>query len=50
MQRSAIKDIEIKFWLKEALTNKINDRDLFMQGIDISYYYEGYSEFKTEEL
>jgi cell filamentation protein len=50
MQRSAIKDIEIKFWLKEALTNKINDRGLFMQGIDISYYYEGYSEFKTEEL
>jgi cell filamentation protein len=50
MQRSVIKDIEIKFWLKEALTNKINDRDLFMQGIDISYYYEGYSEFKTEEL
>jgi cell filamentation protein len=50
MQRSVIKDIEIKFWLKEALTNKINDRGLFMQGIDISYYYEGYSEFKTEEL
>jgi cell filamentation protein len=50
MQRSVIKDIEIKFLLKKALTNKINDRALFMQGIDISYYYEGYSEFKIEEL
>lgn len=50
MQRSVVKDIEIKFLLKQALTNKINDRTLFMKGIDISYYYEGYSEFKTEEL
>jgi cell filamentation protein len=50
MQRSVIKDIEIKFLLKNALTHKINDRELFMKGIDISYYYEGYSEFKTEEL
>jgi len=50
MQRSVVKDIEIKFLLKKALTNKINDRALFMKGIDISYYYEGYSEFKTEEL
>ncbi len=50
MQRSVVKDIEIKFLLKEALTNKIDDRALFIKGIDISYYYEGYSEFKTQEL
>jgi cell filamentation protein len=50
MQRSVVKDIEIKFLLKNALTDKIDDRALFMKGIDISYYYEGYSEFKTEEL
>jgi len=50
MMRSVVKDIEIKFLLKEALTDKIDDRALFMKGIDISYYYEGYSEFKTEEL
>lgn len=50
MQRSVVKDIEIKWLLKNALTDKINDRDLFMKGIDVSYYYEGYSEFKTKEL
>jgi cell filamentation protein len=50
MQRSVVKDIEIKVLLKQALTNQINDRALFMKGIDVSYYYEGYSEFKTEEL
>ena len=50
MQRSVVKDIEIKVLLKQALTNQINDRALFMKGIDISYYYEGYSEFKIEEL
>jgi cell filamentation protein len=50
MKRSVVKDIEIKALLKEALTDKIHDRTLFMKGIDISYYYEGYSEFKTEEL
>jgi len=50
MQRSVIKDIEIKHLLKQALTPKINDRSLFMKGIDISYYYEGYSQFKTETL
>ena len=50
MQRSVIKDIEIKFILKEALTDQIDNRTLFMKGIDISYYYEGYSEFKTDEL
>lgn len=50
MQRSVVKDIEIKFLLKQALTDQINDRALFMKGIDVSYYYEGYSEFKTEDL
>jgi len=50
MQRSVVKDIEIKVLLKEALTDKIEDRSLFMKGIDVSYFYEGYSQFKTEEL
>ena len=50
MQRSVVKDVEIKALLKTALTDQINDRALFMKGIDVSYYYEGYSEFKTEEL
>jgi cell filamentation protein len=50
MERSVIKDIEIKYILQKALTNKINDRELFMKGIDVSYFYEGYSEFKIEDL
>ncbi len=50
MQRSVVKDVEIKTLLKQALTDQINDRALFMKGIDVSYYYEGYSTFKTEEL
>ena len=50
MERSVVKDIEIKSLLKQALTDNINDRVLFMKGIDISYYYEGYSEFRTGEL
>jgi cell filamentation protein len=50
MQRSVVKDLEIKALLKAALTHQIDDRTLFMKGIDVSYYYEGYSEFKTEEL
>jgi len=50
MERSPIKDIEIKYILKNALTDKINDREIYMKGIDISYYYEGYSEYITEEL
>ena len=50
MQRSVVKDLEIKALLKQALTDKIDDRALFMKGIDVSYYCEGYSEFKTEEL
>lgn len=50
MERSPVKDVEIKVLLKNALTDRINDRALFMKGIDVSYFYEGYSEFKTEEL
>lgn len=50
MQRSPVKDIEIKALLKQALTDHIHDRALFMKGIDVSYYYEGYSEFRTEDL
>lgn len=50
MERSVIKDIEIKHLLKQALTTEINDRNLFMKGIDVSYYYEGYSEYNTEEV
>ena len=50
MQRSVVKDIEIKHLLKNALTSKINDREVYLKGIDASYYYEGYTTFKTEEL
>jgi len=50
MQRSVVKDLEIKVLLKEALTEKIEDRALFMKGIDVSYYYEGYSTFKTGDV
>ena len=50
MQRSVVKDVEIKALLQVALTERIDDRSLFMKGIDVSYYYEGYSQFKTEEL
>ncbi len=50
MERSPIRDIEIKHVLKEALIDKINDREVYMKGIDHSYYYEGYTTFKTSEL
>ncbi len=50
MERSPIKDTEIKYLLKSALTNQINDRTVYMKGIDYSYYYEGYTVYKTEEL
>lgn len=50
MERSPIKDIEIKHLLKQALTDKVNDREMYMKGIDHSYYYEGYAVYKTEEL
>ena len=50
MERSPIKDLEIKHLLKEALTDKINDREIYMKGIDHSYFYEGYATFKTKDL
>lgn len=50
MERSPIKDIEIKHILKHALTDKIDDREIYMKGIDNSYYYEGYAVYKAEEL
>ena len=50
MERSPVKDVEIKVLLKAALTDKINDREVYMKGIDASYYYEGYNVFKTEKL
>ena len=50
MERSPIKDTEIKLLLKSALTDKINDRDVYMKGIDASYNYEGYNTYKTENL
>ena len=50
MERSVVKDVEIKVLLKDALTDKIQERSLFMQGIDVSYHYEGYNQFKTDEV
>ncbi len=50
MERSPIKDVEIKVLLKGALTDEINSREVYMKGIDHSYCYEGYTTFKTEEL
>lgn len=50
MERSPIRDIEIKYVLKNALTDEINSREVYMKGIDHSYYYEGYTAFKADEL
>ena len=50
MERSPIKDVEIKYLLKNALTSDVDSREVYMKGIDHSYYYEGYATFKTEEL
>lgn len=50
MERSPVKDIEIKYLLKNALTDEVDSREVYMKGIDHSYYYEGYTTFKTEEL
>ncbi len=50
MERSVVKDIEIKYILKQALTDEIDNRTIFMKGIDISYYYEGYSEYSIEDM
>ena len=50
MERSPVRDIEIKYLLKAALTDRTNDREVYMKGIDYSYYYEGYAVYKAEEL
>ena len=50
MERSPIKDVEIKMLLQAALTNKVNDREVYMKGIDASYHYEGYNIFSTKDL
>ena len=50
MERSPIKDLEIKHLLKEALTDDINDREVYMKGIDASYYYEGYNVYTSDDL
>lgn len=50
MERSPIRDVEIKVLLKNVLTDQIDNREVYMKGIDVSYYYEGYNIFKTEEL
>lgn len=50
MERSPIKDVEIKHLLKEALTDNINNREVYIKGIDASYYYEGYNVYKAEDL
>ena len=50
MERSPIRDIEIKYVLKNALTDEIDSREMYMKGIDDSYYYEGYTAFKADEL
>lgn len=50
MERSPIKDIEIKYILKNALTNEIDNREIYMKGIDTSYHYEGYSVYRMEDL
>ena len=50
IERSPIKDIEIKYLLKNALTDEIDSREVYIKGIEHSYYYEGYTAFKTEEI
>ena len=50
MERSPVRDIEIRYVLRQALTDKTDDREIYMKGIDYSYYYEGYSIYRTEEL
>ncbi|HDL6578101.1 TPA: Fic family protein, partial [Enterococcus faecalis] len=50
MERNPVNDLEIKYLISNSLTNRINDREIFMKGIDISYYYEGYTEYNIEDL
>jgi cell filamentation protein len=50
MERSPVKDIEIKYLLQQALSDKIDNAEIYMKGIDASYYYEGYTLYKTEDI
>lgn len=50
MERSPINDLEIRYLISDALTDKIDDRELYMKGIDVSYFYEGYSEYTIDDL
>ena len=50
MERSPIRDVEIKVLLKSALTDRVDDREVYMKGIDASYHYEGYNVYKTETV
>ena len=50
MERSPVRDIEIKYLVKNALTDKVDDRQTFMKGVDHSYEYEGYFAYKAEDL
>ncbi|GEL79174.1 cell filamentation protein [Enterococcus sp. DIV1368b] len=50
MERSPINDLEISYLISNALTDKISDRELYMKGIDVSYFYEGYSEYTIDDL
>ncbi|WP_348921186.1 protein adenylyltransferase Fic [Enterococcus rotai] len=50
MERSPVNDLEIRYLIKNALTAAVDDREVYMKGIDISYYYEGYTEYSTEDL
>lgn len=50
MERSPVKDLEIAHLINQALTSLVNDREVYMKGIDVSYYYEGYTEYNTEDL
>lgn len=50
MERSPVNDLEIRYLLLDPLTDKVDDRELYLKGIDVSYYYEGYSEYTTEDL
>lgn len=50
MERSPINDLEIRFLIQEALTSEINNREIYLKGIDVSYYYEGYNEYRIDEL
>ncbi|WYJ94453.1 hypothetical protein A5889_001966 [Enterococcus sp. 9D6_DIV0238] len=50
MERSPVNDLEIAFLIKQALMSLVSDRETYMKGIDVSYYYEGYTEYNTEYL